>query len=561
MFASAFALTRPWGLHGDQDEDRTRIEIRSGQGPLVLPAGCGLSIVAQAGLGLRFNGKKIVSAQPEGGTFSWNGEKRYWTLPIGVEGDATRFNLLIDAEGASAETVEIGLVGAPARPERPGEGTLGERLFGLLLALIERIRSLIDDEVGELEHQAVGRKLVASAVPWPVVARKWCEAYDIDHPPPLDVIVRHAEMLPRTIEALAGHPRRILSRVRERLPVSRVQELDPACLAWYVRQPGSTTAEKAGARQTILAVSRQESFDTLENRVLRAYLALAAHAARSYAELHRKLGTSERMRIVSRYERLSRRLERDLAEAGIRPPSGPVVPNYVLSQDNRYRKVWDGYQELLRRRQDEDDVWRWQIRLWAECVRISVLVALRRLPGAQIIAEAPVQIRADQHRGRWADIAPHSAVVSLPVDARRLVVTVIDAQDPQADTFGPRGLWPYLWSIGPGCVLHAQDLASGEETWVLVWSLHPIDGRSLDLRREARSADQALTRLIRRIRDDGGPAYRLRGVILASAQGDSKDIRVGDYGDTLAYHCPVNAESLSGIVDSLADMLPVILGA
>jgi hypothetical protein len=237
------------------------------------------------------------------------------------------------------------------------------------------------------------------------------------------------------------------------------------------------------------------------------------------------------------------------------------VPNYVLSQDTRYRKIWEGYQELLRRQQDEDDVWRWQMRLWAECVRISVLVALRRLPGAQIVAETPMHIRADQQRGRWSDLSPHAAVVSVPVDERRLVVTVVDAQDPEASAFGPRSLWPYLWSIGPSCVLHAQDLSNGEETWVLVWSLHPVDGQPLDLRREARSADRALARLARRIRDDGGAAYRLRGVVLVSSLGDSREVGVGDCGDTLAYRCTVNAESLSGIVENLAEMLPVILGA
>jgi hypothetical protein len=214
---------------------------------------------------------------------------------------------------------------------------------------------------------------------------------------------------------------------------------------------------------------------------------------------------------------------------------------------------------LLKRREEQDDLWRWQARLWGECVRLSTLVALRRLPGARIAAEAPLLIRADQLRGQWADLPPHPAVVIVPADDRRIAVTVIDAGDEAAREFGTREIWPHLWSVGPACVLHAQDLASREETWIAIWSLHPMDGRELDLREEARSADRALRSVRDELRKKLGLACRLRGVVVASALGGV--VGEGSHGDALAYRCPVGAESLSGLVDTLAEMLPVLVGA
>ncbi len=562
MATVGFALTRPWGLYDDGEYASKREPIRTDSGVVDLPIGCGLSIVASDGLKLRFEGRRMVPAQPEGGAFDWTGSKRFWTIPVGATSDAQRFRVSVVAESGISQVIDVVLRGALARPDRVDESSSGGRLLALVNAIGERIRSLTDDNgglEGVLTYEAVGRKLIASGVPWPVATRKWCESYDVEHPPPLDLIVRHAETLARLVERLAHHPRRVLARVRERLPANRVQELDHACLTWYVRQPGRSTAEKAGARQVILAVSRHENLDTLENRVLRHYLELAAGAARLYANLHRRLRASERLITVMRYERLCRTLAGDLAEVGVRLPANSVVPNYVLTQDLGYSAVWLAYQDILRRREEEDDVWRWQVRLWADCVRLSVLVALRSLSGAQVIAEAPLLIRADQERGRWADLPPHPLVVVIPADERQLVVTVIDAQDPLGNQFGPRELWPYFWSIGPASILHAQDLASGEETWVAVWSLHPLDGRELDLDKEAHSADCAIENVVRKLRLEQAVACRLRGVIIGSAVNGA--VAEGGANVTFAYRCPVSSESLSGLVDTLAGVLPIIFGA
>ena len=266
--------------------------------------------------------------------------------------------------------------------------------------------------------------------------------------------------------------------------------------------------------------------------------------------------------MVERFGRVCRLLDRDLEALGINLPSPPILPNYVLQQDVNYRRIWHGYLHLLRRKQEEDDIWRWQGRLWAEFSQLSLLVALRRLPGARILAETPLLVRNDQQRGRWLDLSAHPAVVTVPIEGRLLAVTVIDAQAEQASQFGTEVIWGYLWSIGPACVLHVQDIASGEETWVLVWGLHPIDGQDIELRLEVSSADAALCRLRDRIRADGGGGF-LRiggGIVLVSHPSLNGEASWADHGDTIAYRSSVNALSLKTTIDGLCNMLPFVLG-
>ena len=83
------------------------------------------------------------------------------------------------------------------------------------------------------------------------------------------LIVRLSKEQPvhRALAAISTHPRRILQRYRDNMPIRRIQELDPACIRDYARRPGITAAEKAGSRQCLLAVRRREHRDTLENRV------------------------------------------------------------------------------------------------------------------------------------------------------------------------------------------------------------------------------------------------------------------------------------------------------
>ena len=163
------------------------------------------------------------------------------------------------------------------------------------------------------------------------------------------------------IETLIRNLRKVLSRVRQKVPLGRVQQIDAHCLRWLTRQPGVTAVEKGGSRQEILGVVRLENYDTLENRVLKDFLLRAAAAANLYLKTYgTKFSGLQTIKAVARF--------RNLCLVGLSLPELENVrslietpqPNFVLQQDAHYSKVWYEYCRLVR--QDEVAERLWKIR-------------------------------------------------------------------------------------------------------------------------------------------------------------------------------------------------------
>lgn len=273
-------------------------------------------------------------------------------------------------------------------PPQTEEEHAGHRLFLRARAVWDRLKD-------------VDTALADPARLWEELRRRWTTDDDIQ--PQLDVIVRHAVTLRRTLDELDRAPRRILRRTHRQVPLARVQELDRRSMTWLVRQPGTSLAERAGDRQSILAVAREENFDTLENRVLRAYGELATSVASEYLERNGAKRSSRRARIVEAYGKRCKHLARDLAERGVRLAEPGVMPNFVLQQNARYHKIWNAWDELIKRERENDDLWRWQARSWEEFCALAVMVSLVGIQGAKLVASAPLAFRDEQNRGRWID--------------------------------------------------------------------------------------------------------------------------------------------------------------
>jgi hypothetical protein len=256
---------------------------------------------------------------------------------------------------------------------------------------------------------------------WPELRHRWTED-DANAQPEMDIIVKHAFALWRTVEELARSPRRILRRTHRHIPLSRVQELDRRAMTWLVRQPGETLAERAGDQQRLLAVAREENFDTLENRALRSYCELASHTARDYLELHAAKRQTTRARKVDAFGKASRRLARHLADHGVRTADPGVTPNFVLQHNINYHRIWMAWHELLDRERARDELWRWQARSWDEFCMLAVVVALVGIPGARLIAAAPIEFRDEQDRGSW--IHHDNPIVTIFLPEQKLVVEV-----------------------------------------------------------------------------------------------------------------------------------------
>lgn len=256
---------------------------------------------------------------------------------------------------------------------------------------------------------------------WDELHRRWT-AGDYGGEPQMDVIVSQAANLARTLDELGRKPRHILRRENALMPVARAQELDRHSIRWLSQQPGETLAERAGGDQRILAVAREENFDTLENRVLRSYAELAGNRARNYLDRNKTQRVTARARKVEDYRRRCDRVARSLAKRGVRQTEPSAMPNFVLQENVEYRRIWVGWQELLDHERKLDELWRWQARSWEEFCALGVMVALVDLPGTRLVASAPVSFRDEQFRGSWLSHDNPLGVFHLP--AQGIVIEV-----------------------------------------------------------------------------------------------------------------------------------------
>lgn len=239
--------------------------------------------------------------------------------------------------------------------------------------------------------------------------------------PKMDEIVRQARTLLPVVEKLDKTPRRILRRIHTQVALSRVQELDRKSMSWLIRQPGESIAQQAGDRQTIMAVAREENFDTLENRVLHAYARLARKTADDYAPKH-LTSLKARHRDVRSFSKRCEKLAKDLSERKIRIARPDVTPNFVLLNNPSYSEIWGAWRRLLEHKRMWDELWPWQARSWEEFCALAVMVALTGIEGARPVATSPILFREEQQSGKWVDCLNPLGVVHL--DRQKVIVEV-----------------------------------------------------------------------------------------------------------------------------------------
>ena len=234
---------------------------------------------------------------------------------------------------------------------------------------------------------------------WERLAEAWHLAGD-ERQPRMAEIVRQAHAMPLQLGVLRNRIRRVLRRTRERVPVDRAQEIDRSSMIWFARQPGRTTAERAGSGQRVLAIARHENFDTLENRVTHAYVRLARLVCRQWMLEHARAKSSDRYSTVEGFARICRQFERDLQALGVGLTDSGTTPNYVLVEDRDYRAVREAWLRLLRRESFEDDLWAWQAQIWTDFCVLALTLSIHGMEGAELIAQAPLVWRDEAVMGQ-----------------------------------------------------------------------------------------------------------------------------------------------------------------
>ena len=246
-----------------------------------------------------------------------------------------------------------------------------------------------------------------------------------DDPARHSLIVDLAASLTGPLDHVTSRPKRMLKRIRDQQRVQMVQEVDTHCLMDLASRPGSTMPEKAGPKQRILAVTRQETIDLLENRVARHCCELVHRAAGRYLKAHAHVQHSARKSQVVKLMRASSRLPKKPQFRGVGRLATPCrSPNYVLMQNVHYSPVWQAYTKLVRNEELRDVLWRWPRRLWADRVGLYVAAAVLRWAeqSSYVVCigtvDRTVQARTRHVFGHWLldDTMPGPFVVGKDAD-------------------------------------------------------------------------------------------------------------------------------------------------
>ena len=499
--AQAYVLSSPWALFDTARSGRRPLSLKH---PVGVFAGSPLFLAAPAETRVDVDGQRL-GAQQETNAFHL-GHRRYvlHSLSVGTRDEDATMSVRLDDEVIGRIEI-LGHLPRPSwslgRKHNLPSDPRQERLDLFLLGLVDLIRLAEDPAVSWHESG------------WARLSQAWTGDEIRLSDPPMALIVRHAETLQRLLDDLGRHTRHILSRTRAMTPVGLVQQLDIASVRWLSRQPGRHVYERAGPRQRILAVRRFEDLDTLENRVLRDLAAKSEGLATAYTRRYLALNASMRWKLVDEYGRLCRRLARTLRDSDIGLPRPPIVPNYPLLQERRYRRVWRAYREIIRHIDEQDECWRWQHRLWADFCRLATQVALLSLEKFRVIAESPLRIATEQQRGRWALVDAHSGVFLLHDDQGLPVAVVSVLWDTTAEH--PK-LEPWMAGLGAATVLHLQRLKDGKETYLLLWPLHLFGEKIPDLRQIAESGQRALDRCLSELELADNVKIRVKGLVLVS---------------------------------------------
>ena len=346
-----------------------------------------------------------------------DGTRAAWLLPFPVKAGSQPL-IHIGERRISVEWTDM-----PAAPdadavEESGVPDPGIQLMDRVKRIWTRLREVED--------------LIADpATLWPELTRRWTGG-EADERPKMDEIVIQSRSMRAVLDRLDKAPRRVLRRIHEQLPLSRVQELDRRSMTWLIRQPGETMAEQAGNSQRILGIAREENFNTLENRVLLAYAKLARQVAVDYVPKRALLRSREKL--VQSFGRRCKTSAEELTKRGVTEAKPDVTPNFVLLNNPDYHAVWEAWRKLLDRKRIFDELWRWQVRSWDEFCGLAVMVALQGIDGAEAVATSPLVFRAEQQRGSWLITTRPLGVVHLMEQSIIAEVTYGRPRQPSADT-------------------------------------------------------------------------------------------------------------------------------
>lgn len=183
----------------------------------------------------------------------------------------------------------------------------------------------------------------------------------------LDHIIEH------TTDALI----RVLTNLRNRIerehaivPLHMAREFDSSCVIWLSSKPGRNTREKLSNKPYIKAVKRKFSINTIENRLIKAFMHRLEEVLSAKAEAFPTLNETH---IHMQYL-----IEKWLHDEEIKQIGkwSNLPPNNTLLQDRNYRRIWDSWIWLQNL---DDDIMQDQARCLVNCKHILFWSVFSRL--------------------------------------------------------------------------------------------------------------------------------------------------------------------------------------
>ncbi len=227
--------------------------------------------------------------------------------------------------------------------------------FSSVIVFYSQLRGFADKESRDNGYFEVTDK--RGALPISIKTIKAClENGDKDAPKEIISIIAQEHF--NLIKTVAESLRKVLRRERNKVNMGRAQQMDSQCLMWMSKQPGYTTAQKAGSKQEVLAVVRHESYDTLENRVFKDFLVLCEREGSMYIVTYQKAyPDSKRIEDVRKLVQLVSSILKFPVMKEISKLKSNPRPNYVLQKNVNYSVIWTLYQRLLKKYQIIEDLW------------------------------------------------------------------------------------------------------------------------------------------------------------------------------------------------------------
>ena len=433
-----FVTEEPWGFLLRQQGEGEALSVKKGDNTPALFCREGVTPELETPYG-----------QPMrlGFPFTWKGQSyQAWHLPTPNKKTHVPAEFSVAAKIAG-ETVRITQDGITPRPSVQHALPESEALDLLVRWMNHGFQELAHEKLGD-EHAKLPGQVRRT---WEDVDKVWLRP-DLAEPR-MELIIRLAQdaALRDKLESIARSPRRILARVRVQTPIGRIQELDAVCIRKYAEKPGKNALEKAGDKQRLLAVQRRTSHETLENRVAVWVLEAIAARASKWVSLHAKRlnSGSRRALAVKRFGKktIQWRQGEALAEVSASALSHRVQANYPLQLDQRYKRIYATYVELLKYHRVEDDAWMWRRVLWSETVKQLLASAFNENWKPAFTSRPYYRVEPD--RGTWIGSHPSPGPYVHPKFGS---MVLLDAREAQGMAWANSAPVPWMKHIGVlGC--------------------------------------------------------------------------------------------------------------